>query len=132
LDQQGKQEDFEMKRVLLAAAAAIMMVAATIPAKADWIAVAVNGAGYGYGESSYSMEDARVNARENCYERTGYECIRGGSRWSVSVHDSTWLVVARCGRAWVPAASDYSVERALGVAAGKVGSSRGCSLINSW
>ena len=82
----------------------------------DWIAVAANDQGWGYG-SGYDEEDARSVATTRCENQTGYSC---GSM-STSVPNSWYLVVVNCNGSLATGASKHDYSTANYNAAIKLG-----------
>ena len=111
----------------LAFAMAVPAVIAPQPAEAGWIAVSVQGNGWGYGVGN-SEDEARGNAIFQC-ELANSSCSRG-----TAVEEWWWLAAVVCNGVGFTAGSQWSAQQAINNAVQK-GNNAGrwnCSVVGTW
>lgn len=114
-----------MKKLLLAGAAIVGMLAMAPVAQAQttWIAAAANSLGSGYAEAG-NEDEAKQMAIDDCENNTGSTCA-WTRKTAVSVPSGWYLVVARCsGGRYAVAASQWDWDTALQGAANKANGHR--------
>lgn len=109
-----------MRKTILAALAATALLGASVQAATadDWISLAINHHGWGYG-TGWSEAQAKLNAFNECRNDTGAQCYA-----AVSVPYDWYLVGIYCNGQPSVAGSQWSYDRAMNLAAQKLGYNR--------
>lgn len=123
-----------MRRMFFAttAAAALLTGAMASAAHAEWISMAMNADGAGYGSASTEGQ-AKLNALNDCRSTTGYQCYV-----AVAVDPNQGWVLSGvyCNGQPMVAGSQNGYSAAKNYAAQKLGysgwNSRACSVYDTW